>query len=62
MNAKVFHLTSGVNGNKILVEHESYKCKCKLNQSVCKSNQKWNNDECRCECKEPDDWSSLLGG
>ena len=26
--------------------------------SVCNSKQKWNNDECWCEHKELDDWSS----
>ena len=27
-----------------------------LNESVCNSKQKWNHDECWCECKELDDW------
>ena len=33
-------------------------CKCRLNESVCNSKQKWNLDECRCGCKELDDFSS----
>ena len=29
-----------------------------MNKFGCNSQQKWNHDECRCECKELDDWSS----
>ena len=40
----------------MLVQHESYECKCRLNESVCNSKQKYNNNnDCRCECKELDD-------
>ena len=49
---------SGVNETKFLVWHESCECKCRLNESLCNSKQKWNHDECWCECKELDDWSS----
>ena len=28
------------------------KCKCRLNGSVCNNKQLWNDDKCRCECKE----------
>ena len=27
-----------------------------MNESVCSSKQKWNQDECRCECKDLADW------
>ena len=27
-------------------------CKCRLYASVCNNKQRWNNDKCRCECKE----------
>ena len=30
--------------------HETCKCKCRLNPSVCSNKQRWN--ICRCECKE----------
>ena len=30
--------------------HETYTCKCGLDASNDK--QRWNNDKCRCECKE----------
>ena len=29
-------------------------CKCRLNESACYLRQKWNQDECWCECKEVD--------
>ena len=30
----------------------SCECKCKFSRRKYKSNQKWNNDKCRCECKK----------
>ena len=50
---------SGVNETRFLVRHKSCACKCGLNESLCNSKQKQNDDECRCECKELDDWSSF---
>ena len=32
--------------------HETFKCKCRLDASVCNNNQRWNDDKCRCECRE----------
>ena len=32
--------------------HEICKCKCSLDAGVCNNKQHWNNDKCRCECKE----------
>ena len=32
--------------------HEIWKCKCRLDASVCNNKQRWNEDKCRCECKE----------
>ena len=48
-----------VNEARLLVQHKSYVCKCRLNKSVCNSKQKWNHDEYRCECKKFNDWSSF---
>ena len=28
--------------------HETCKCKCRLNISVCNTKQRWNEDKCRC--------------
>ena len=46
MNVKVFSLMSGVNETIFLVHHQSCGCKCKLNESVYNSKQKWNHNEC----------------
>ena len=51
MNAKIFKLMSEVNETKILVQHQSRQCKCRQNESVSKSMQKWNR---RCECNKLD--------
>ena len=32
--------------------HETCKCKCRLDASACNNKQRWNDDKCRCECKE----------
>ena len=32
--------------------HETFKCKCRLHASVCNNKQRWNEDKCRCECRE----------
>ena len=38
----------GINETRFLVQHESCKCKCRVNEIVCNSKQKWNHNECRC--------------
>ena len=32
--------------------HENCKCKCRLDSSICNNKRRWNEDECRCECRE----------
>ena len=32
--------------------HETCKCECGLDASVCNNRQRWKEDRCRCECKE----------
>ena len=32
--------------------HETCKCECRLDASVCNHKQRWNDDKCRCELKE----------
>ena len=44
-------MITGVNKLRTLTKHISYKYKCKFFRRKCNSNQKWNNKECRCECK-----------
>ena len=52
LNAKVFNLMSRTNETRHVKWHETYKCKCRLDTSVCITKQHWNGDKCRCECKE----------
>ena len=40
-NVKIFNLMSRPN-----------ECKCRLDASICNNKQRWNEDKCRCECKE----------
>ena len=37
---------------KLVLWHESCKCLCRLNSSVCNNKQIWNGDTCRCDCNE----------
>ena len=52
LNVKVFNLMSRTNETGQIEWHEKYKCKCRLDGSICNNKQRWNNDKCRCECKE----------
>ena len=56
MSAKAFNLMSKVNETRSIVRYESCECTCGLNESVCNSKQRFNHDECWCNCKELDDW------
>ena len=40
-----------INESKTLTKHMSYECKCKFDGRKYNSNQKWNNNKCRCEYK-----------
>ena len=52
INVKVFNLMSRTNETRHIEWHETCKCKCRLDASVCNNKQRWNTDKCRCECKE----------
>ena len=51
-NVKVFNLMSFSNQTKHIERHETFKCKCRLDASVCNNKQRWNEFKCRCECRE----------
>ena len=51
-NAKVFNLISRSNQKSHIEWHETCKCKCRPDSSVCNDKQRWNEDKYRCECKE----------
>ena len=43
---------SRTNKTKNIKWHETCKSECRLDAIVCNNKQRWNNDKCRCECKE----------
>ena len=45
-------MITGINESKTLTKHLSCECKCIFDEKKCDSNQWWNNDKCRCECKK----------
>ena len=52
VNMKVYNFLKRLNETRNVLWHESCKCICKLNSSVCNSKQIWNSDTCRCDCNE----------
>ena len=52
INVKVFNLMSITNDTRHIKWHETCKCKCTLDASVCNNKQLQNNDKCSCDCKE----------
>ena len=51
LNFKVFNLMSRTNETRHIKWHETCKCKCRLDASVC-NNKRQNDDKCRCEREE----------
>ena len=52
LNVLVFNIISRTNEKRHIKWHETYKCICRLDEIICNSKQRWNEDKCRCECKE----------
>ena len=52
LNVKVFNLMSRTNEATHIKWHETCKCKCRLDVSVCNNKQRLNDDKCLCKCKE----------
>ena len=52
LNVKVFNLMSRTNETRFIKWHETCKCKCRLDGSICNSKQRWSENKCMCECKE----------
>ena len=46
------NLMSRTNETRHIEWHETCQCKCRLDDSVCNNEQRWNNDKCWWECKE----------
>ena len=52
VNMKVYNFLMKLNETCNVLWHESCKCMCRLNSSVCNSKQIWNSKTCRCDCNE----------
>ena len=52
LNMKVYNFLTMFNESRNVLWHESCKCVCKLNSSVCNNKQIWNSDTCRCDCNK----------
>ena len=52
VNMQVYNFLMRLNETRNVLWHESCKCVCKLNSSVCNNKQIWNDDTCRCDCNE----------
>ena len=48
----LIHFLMRLNETRNVLWHESCKCVCRLNSSVCNSKQIWNNDTCKYDCNE----------
>ena len=58
VNMKVYNFLMRLNETRNVLWHESCKCVCLLNSSVCNGKQIWNSDTCRCDCNE--DFASII--
>ena len=47
-----FNLMSRTNETRSIKWHETYKYICRLNETICNNKPRWNEEKCRCECKE----------
>ena len=52
LNLSMFNIITIKNESKFSTKDISCECKCKFDARECNSNQKWNNDKYRCECKK----------
>ena len=52
LNFKVFNVVPRTNETRLIEWYETCKCKCRLEHEVCNNEQHWNDDKCRCKCKE----------
>ena len=59
VNMQVYNFLMRLNETCNVLWHESCKCVCKLNSSVCNNKQIWNKYTCRCYCNE--DFAGVAG-
>ena len=52
VNMQVYNFLMRLNETRNVLWHESCKCVCKLNSSICNNKQIWNSDTCKRDCNE----------
>ena len=52
VNMQVYNFLMRLNEARNVLWHESCKCVCKLNSSICNNKQIWKSDTCTCDCNE----------
>ena len=52
MSMKIYNFLMQMNETRRVLWHESCKCVCKLNSSICNNKQIWNSDTCTCYCND----------
>ena len=52
VSMQVYNFLTRLSETRNVLWHESCKCVCKLNLSVCNNKQIWNSDTSRCDCNE----------
>ena len=52
MNIKVFNMLERINETRKITWHETCKCICRFTKAVCNDKQEWDENKCKCECKE----------
>ena len=52
MNIKVFNMLARINETRKITWNETCKCVCRFTKAVCNNKQEWDENKCRCECKE----------
>ena len=60
MNNKVLNLVPRTNETRYIKFHETFKCKYRIDASVCNNKARWNEDKWSCECKKLIDRGILL--
>ena len=52
MNIKVFNMLARISETRKITWHETCKCICRFTKPVCNDKQEWDENKCKCECKE----------
>ena len=52
LNLSVFNMITETNESKTLIKYTSYKYQSKFDGEICNSNQWWNDNKYKCECKK----------